>query len=90
MVRILSLEEYQSIENSQITEVGCEDDEDIGFSVSDFFNQLGPYRDDTILVYSHVLDSTQVFMNTYCSGYMNIVCTTDIQTTGRGKGRLIV
>lgn len=85
MVRILSLEEYQSIENNRITEVSCEEDEDIGFSASDFFDQLGPYRDDTILVYSHVLDSTQVFLNTYCAGYMNIVCTADIQTSGRGR-----
>lgn len=49
-----------------------------------FFDNLGPYRDDTILVYSHTLDSTQTFLNEHCVGYQNIVCSTDIQTAGKG------
>ena len=84
-VQILTLSEYCQLESQIVTEVIGDDEEDIGFSVADFFRQLGDYRDDTILVYSHTLDSTQTFMKTYCTDYQNIICTTDIQTQGRGR-----
>ena len=67
-----------------LEEVDPEEEADIGFHVEDFFNHLGASKDSTILVYSHMLDSTQTFMMKHCQGYQNIVCTTDIQTSGRG------
>ena len=84
-VRIVTLQEYCELEDQTVTEVAENEGEDMGFIVSDFFNNLGSYRDDTILVYSHTLDSTQTFIKTYCSDYQNIVCSTDIQTQGRGR-----
>ena len=45
---------------------------------------LGKYKEDIILVYSPVLDSTQTFLQKYCQDLQNVVCTTDIQTQGRG------
>lgn len=83
-VRIMTIDEYKTLVSNTITEVEFEDDEDIGFMAWDFFDNLGPYRDDTILVYSHTLDSTQTFLNEHCVGYQNIVCSTDIQTAGKG------
>lgn len=59
-------------------------DVDAPFPVSDFFDHLGQYRDDMILVYSAVLDSTQTFLQKYCQNVQNVVCTTEIQTQGRG------
>ena len=64
----MTIDEYKTLVSNTITEVEFEDDEDIGFMAWDFFDNLGPYRDDTILVYSH----------------QNIVCSTDIQTAGKG------
>ena len=79
-IKFLSLDEYKTIENNTINEV----DEDIGFSVCDFYDNLGKYKEDIILVYSPVLDSTQTFLQKYCQDLQNVVCTTDIQTQGRG------
>ena len=73
-IKFLSLDEYKTIENNTITEV----DEDIGFSVCDFYDNLGKYKEDIIL------DSTQTFLQKYCQDLQNVVCTTDIQTQGRG------
>lgn len=84
-MRILTLQEYCEVEYQTITEVDENEGSDLGFIVSDFFKHLGSYRDDTILVYSHTLDSTQTFIKTYCSDYQNIVCSTDIQTQGKGR-----
>ena len=84
-VRIMPLEEYNKIQAEELKIVDEDENEDSGFLVSDFFKSLGPYRDDMILVYSHMLDSTQTFMNTYCNNMVNIVCCTDIQTQGRGN-----
>lgn len=69
------------IENTTIVEV----DEELAFSVSDFFKTLGKYKEDIILVYSKVLDSTQTFLQHFCRDLQNIVCVADIQTQGRGK-----
>lgn len=71
----MTIDEYKTLVSNTITEVEFEDDEDIGFMAWDFFDNLGPYRDDTILVYSHTLDSTQTFLNEHCVGYQNIVCS---------------
>lgn len=81
----MTIEEYKTLVSNTITEVQFEDDEDIGFIAWDFFDNLGPYREDTILVYSHTLDSTQLFLNEYCVSFQNIVCSTDIQTAGKGR-----
>ena len=79
-IRFLSLSEYIAVENNTIVEV----DDDSRFSVSDFFKTLGKYKDDFILVYSYVLDSTQTFLQQYCQDLQNIVCVADVQTQGRG------
>lgn len=81
---ILSLQEYTQLKSEHLEEVDPEEEADIGFYVEDFFNHLGSSRDSTILVYSHILESTQTFMMKHCQGYQNIVCTTDIQTSGKG------
>lgn len=80
----MSQSEYEDMCSTLITEVDDEEDGDLGFNPSDFFNNLGPYREDFILIYSHTLSSTQTFMNKYCAGFQNIVCCTDIQTDGKG------
>ena len=83
--KLVSLEEYLQFQSEHLEEVEVEDDQDIGFSVKDFFEHLGSFREDMILVYSHTLDSTQTFMMQHCQGLQNIVCTTDIQTNGKGE-----
>lgn len=80
-IRFVTLKEYQLIEDQSIVEV----DEDIGFIVSDFFATLGKYKEDVILIYSAVLDSTQTFLQQYCQDIQNVVCVADVQTQGRGK-----
>ena len=82
--RILSLQEYTQVASEHLTEVSDNDDECEDFCVEDFFNHLGASRDSTILVYAHTLDSTQTVLLDHCKGYQNIVCTTDIQTNGKG------
>ena len=82
---MVSLEEYLQFQSEHLEEVEVEDDQDIGFSVKDFFEHLGNFKEDMILVYSHTLDSTQTFMMQHCQGLQNIVCTTDIQTNGKGE-----
>ena len=82
---MVSLEEYLQFQSEHLEEVEVEDDQDIGFSVMDFFEHLGNFKEDMILVYSHTLDSTQTFMMQHCQGLQNIVCTTDIQTNGKGE-----
>lgn len=84
-VRCLSLKEYREAESDILLEV----DVDSPFSVSDFFEHLGIYKDDMILVYSAVLDSTQTFLQKYCQNTQNIVCTTEIQTQGRGTEMIV-
>lgn len=84
-MKVLTVEQYTCLLSDRITEVddnlsACED-----FCVKDFFEHLGSSRDSTILVYSHTLDSTQTFMMQHCQGLQNIVCTTDIQTNGKGE-----
>ena len=81
---ILSLQEYTQLKSENLEEVDPEEEADIGFHIEDFFNHLGASRDSTILIYSHMLDSTQTFMMKHCQGYQNIVCTADIQTSGKG------
>ena len=82
--RILSLQEYTQLKSENLEEVDPEEEADIGFHIEDFFNPLGASRDSTILVYAHTLDSTQTVLLDHCKGYQNIVCTTDIQTNGKG------
>ena len=83
-IKFVTLEQYQEVTSEHLTEVSDNDDECEDFCVEDFFNHLGASRDSTILIYSHMLDSTQTFMMKHCQGYQNIVCTADIQTSGKG------
>lgn len=83
-IRLVTVEQYQELISENITEVSDNDDECEDFCVEDFFNHLGSSKDSTILVYAHILDSTQTILLDYCKGYQNIVCTTDIQTNGKG------
>lgn len=82
---VLSLQDYIQLKAEHLEEVDPEEEADVGFYVEDFFNHLGSSRDSTILVYAHILDSTQTVLLDYCKGYQNIVCTTDIQTNGKGS-----
>ena len=84
-MKVLTVEQYTCLLSDRITEVddsmsACDD-----FCVKDFFEHLGNFKEDMILVYSHTLDSTQTFMMQHCQGLQNIVCTTDIQTNGKGE-----
>ena len=83
-IKLVTVEQYQELVSERITEVSDNDDECEDLCVEDFFNHLGSSRDSTILVYAHTLDSTQTVLLDHCKGYQNIVCTTDIQTNGRG------
>lgn len=83
-IKLVTVEQYQEVTSEHLTEVSDNDDECEDFCVEDFFNHLGASRDSTILVYAHTLDSTQTVLLDHCKGYQNIVCTTDIQTNGKG------
>ena len=81
----MSLAEYETMQSQHVSEMDDRANEDTKFNPSDFFNHLGCYRDDFILIYSSILDSTQKFVKAYCSGLSNVVCCADVQTNGKGS-----
>ena len=81
----MSLAEYETMRSTRVSEIDNQANEDIKFNPSDFFIHLGSVRDDFILIYSSILDSTQEFVKSYCSGLPNVVCCADVQTNGKGS-----
>ena len=81
----MSLAEYEVMQSTCVSASDNPSNEETPLNPSDFFSYLGCYRDDFILIYSPVLDSTQEFVKKYCAGLPNVVCCADVQTNGKGS-----